>query len=301
MFLRRQLLSSNGIFAGTRLVVIDSLHGAGNPPSDRRFYGKVYEFLRESASAGVTTLLLAHETKGRQIAGPRALEHACDATLILRRGIACRALSVPKNRYGPAPADPLSLEMDNEIAYLRPASLSDTSCKTILTWDHNHIAEIQVSLALPRASRRGVVRAPGLPLRHIEMILNVVSANAGIGADLGALDVTVRLGGDACYRREMNLAIAAGAIAAALRLDPPDGILIGDIDLAGKIVPPSTNLAQSLESAASSGMLPQSDNAPIVCGDGNEIAEPAEKLIVYSKIHSIADLRDLLTKKEKRR
>lgn len=77
--LARQVFAGNGRLHGTGLVIIDSLHGLGNFPSDKRFYSAIYEYLRAASASDIMTIALAHMNKARELSGPKALEHAIDS------------------------------------------------------------------------------------------------------------------------------------------------------------------------------------------------------------------------------
>lgn len=80
---------------GAPLVVLDSLQALGGRPLQA-----AQAALDHARRTGACVVLVCHETKAGDHAGPRALEHLVDASL--RLGRSPRALVANKNRHGPA-------------------------------------------------------------------------------------------------------------------------------------------------------------------------------------------------------
>ena len=57
------------------------------------------------------TFAICHVTKRGEIAGPKALEHAVDCSILIRKAYNRRMVSVLKNRFGPETARPMQLEI----------------------------------------------------------------------------------------------------------------------------------------------------------------------------------------------
>jgi DNA repair protein RadA/Sms len=92
------------------LVIVDSVQTIASADVDGRAGGvaQVMEvaqaLTRVAKERGIPVCLVGQVTKESTVAGPRALEHICDATLSLDgdRQTSLRLLRAVKNRYGPA-------------------------------------------------------------------------------------------------------------------------------------------------------------------------------------------------------
>lgn len=254
--LTHQLLRPGSDQHGTALVVVDSLQGCGGVSAqDRRVWGAVLDYLRQASSAGIATLALAHMTKGNSIAGPRTLEHACDVTMLLRHGASCRAMMVPKNRFGPSQTEPFALAIDEETTRLEPSPLGAAATATAKSIGPGGIVDIEVAIT-PVRSERGFIKSPGLSRTEVETVVDLVERTCPQARYLWANGVTVRAPDGIPHRRDYNLAIAA-ALLGALRRKPVahDVVYIGDLGLRGEVRPPSTHARGCIEDAHAAGAL----------------------------------------------
>ncbi len=251
-----QLLRPGSALFGTRLVVVDSLQGCGGiSPQDKRAWGAILDYLRQAGGAGITTIALAHMTKGRAIAGPRTLEHACDATILLRYGASCRALIIPKNRFGPAQIEPVGLNINSETTRLEPSPLGAAATARIKTVALGGIIEIEVAIT-PVRNDRGFIKSPGLCGKEIETTVDLVERTFPEARFLWAMGVTVRAPDGVKHRRDCNLAVAMALLAALRQATITENLLfIGDISLEGEVRPPSAHTIASLEDAQAAGSM----------------------------------------------
>jgi len=257
--LARQVFARNGRLAGTGLIIIDSLHGLGNGPADKRFYSSLYEYLRTASAAGVTTLALAHMTKASEVSGPRALEHMIDASLIMRHGVSCRAIYLPKNRGGASRMEPYSVVIDEATTRLVPSPLAASSSARVRTISCDGPTTIEVALALPR-HERGFVKAPGLSPQEAAIIVDLMARIHAPARSIGSLGVTVRAPGGVRYIREHSLPIAVAIAAALARVEVDERLVIaGDIDLRGGVAPLGGNALRLIDDAGKAGLLSARD------------------------------------------
>lgn len=257
--LARQVFARNGRLNGTGLVIIDSLHGLGNGPNDKRFYGAIYEYLRTASASGITTIALAHMNKARELSGPKALEHAIDASVVMRHGVSCRAIYVPKNRNGASRMEPFSVVIDDATTRLVPSPLSASGSARVRTIACDGPTTIEVALTLPK-HERGFVKAPGLSPQEAAIIVDLMARLYGPAKSIGSLGVTVRAPGGVRFRREHSLPIAVAIAAALARVEVPENMLIvGDVDLRGGVCPLSGGALRLLEDAARAGLLDAAD------------------------------------------
>lgn len=254
-FLSRYVFGPTGKYTGTTVVAIDSLQGSGAASHDRKYWNAIYESFRQSAAAGLTTFALAHLTKANQIAGPRSLEHQVDVTMLMRPGVSCRILYLPKNRNGLSREEPYALTLCPETSRIQPSSLSTASSATVHTIGEGNVAPMEVSISVPRHDR-GFAKACGLPRQDVDAVLSVLESCTREAHSIRNYGVIVRGAAHANYRRDQNLAIAFAALAAITRQAVDEKLMaIGDLSLRGYITAPSPITLATLESMAASGEL----------------------------------------------
>jgi len=283
-----QLVRSGSDLHGTRFVVIDSLHGCGGvSPHDKRTWGAILDYLRQASGAGITSLALAHMTKGNAIAGPRTLEHACDATLLLRYGALCRALIIPKNRFAPAQPDPLGLIFNADTTRLEPSPFGAASTARASTIGADGIVDIEVAIT-PVRGDRGFIKSPGLSRNEIETVVDLVERSIEEAKSLWAMGITVRAPDGLPHRRDYNLAVAVALMSALRRMPCQQGLLfVGDLGLRGEIRPPSPRAMAALEDAQAAGAL--SDVVGIIASAALACDAPVD---IKPPLHRIATLHD---------
>jgi DNA repair protein RadA/Sms len=254
--LSHQLLNPNSPHYGTRLVIIDSLQGcAGLSPSDRESWSAILDFMRRASGAGLSILALAHRTKGGAIAGPRTLEHSCDVTMLMRRGVACRSLEVLKNRFGPSSSDPVPLRFNMDSTCLEPAPIGHGATASVHTLGGGGIISIEAAI-IPARADRGYLKCPGMRAREVETLADTLERCWPQARTMWALGVTMRAPAGYTQSRDHGLAIVAVLMAALRRAAiPDDTIVIGDIGLDGRAVPASEGSWQELEDAMNVGEL----------------------------------------------
>lgn len=289
--LTHQLLRPGADLHGTALVVVDSLQGCGGVSAqDRRVWGAVLDYLREASSAGIASVALAHMTKGNSIAGPRTLEHACDVTMLLRHGASCRAMMVPKNRFGPSQMEPFALAIDAQTTRLEPSPLGVSATAIAKSIGPGGIVEIQVAIS-PVRSERGYIKSPGLSRTEVETVVDLVERTCPEARYLWANGVTVRAPDGIPHRRDFNLAIAAALLGALRRKPvPQDVVYIGDLGLRGEVRPSSAHARGCLGDAHAAGAL---DGIKEVVGTPWEESTSDEILLPFRKITALADLINL--------
>lgn len=267
---------------------------SGVSPHDKRTWSSVLEYFRSASSAGVTTLALAHMTKGRSIAGPRTLEHACDATILLRHGASCRALIVAKNRFGSAQLDPFALTINGVTTRLEPSPIGAASTARVSTIGPGGVVEIEVAIT-PVRGDQGFVKSPGLARKEIETIVDLIERLVPEARSLWGLGVTVRAPDGVAHRRDQNLAVAVGLIAALRRIAiPKDVLFIGDLGLEGEVRPPSTASVASLDDAQAAGSLDAMRRVILSSSPPPEIRETIE--LTIHTVASVSEVVELLEK-----
>jgi len=254
--LSHQLLRPGSALHNTKLVVIDSLQGcAGLCPSDRESWTAILDFMRRASGAGLSVIALAHRTKSGAIAGPRTLEHSCDVTLLMRRGVACRSIEVIKNRFGPSSNEPLPLRFNSNTTCLEPAPLGHGATASVLTLGGSGIVSIEAAV-VPARSDRGYVKCPGMHGREVETLADTLERCWKQGRSMWAMGVTVRAPAGFHQERYHSLAIVAVMMAALGRaIFPSDTIFLGDVGLDGRILPASPDVWEELMTAADAGIL----------------------------------------------
>ena len=286
-FLSRQVHGIGGRLAGTSLIVIDSLQGRASPAGERSLYKAIYEVMRMATATGITIVYLAHFTKGRQIAGPRTLEHQADLSAVLRHGINCRSLTVPKNRNGASRPDPYSVIVDEVTTRLVPSPLAGHASTKVATMGAAGPAYIEVAVILPR-SDQGFIK--GLARKETETIIDLVARIIPSARMLPSLGVTVRAADSVRYSRDFSLAVALGVVCAVNRMDVPAHIIpVGDLDLKGNILPPSTGSVNALMDSQLAGDVSQ--DSVVIAAPGAHVNALEERGI---RVQTATSLQSLL-------
>jgi DNA repair protein RadA/Sms len=258
-FVAAHVLSSTGRFHGVKLIVLDSIQGHGLSGAATRTYERLYEAGRLLKADNITMMMVSHVTKRGQIAGPRALEHNCDAVLLLRKTLAYRMLFVPKNRFGPCALKPLALELDPITVTLRRSPHAQAMTSVARTFMGNGVgpAEVQASVALSSFGSRGKVMAPGLPRRDVEQLVACLSGVEGIEIDDLDFVVHCRLPGSRPYQNVLGLPLCMSLVSSYVqRPIPSNQIQIGEIDLLRTIRDLPPTLVQHLADSLAVGELP---------------------------------------------
>jgi len=290
-FLARQVFHPAGRFRQTTLIVIDSLQGRGISASDRGAWQALYEFFRTASAAGISILAVAHMTKSHQIAGPRTLEHQVDVVVNMRHGITSRALTVPKNRNYASRMDPLLLTMHPETTRMIPSPLSESSTARARSIAAEGVVEIEAAVVVPRHDR-GYVKAPGLSIKEVETVVDLLQRTVPACRHLDRMGVTVRAPDGIRQRRDHNLAIAAAILAAVTRKHlPENAILIGDLTLQGEVRAPSVHAQAYLDDLVTAGLL--DEEAYLIARDFDSADHPAAGLAT-TLVSSINDICSLL-------
>lgn len=258
-FLMHQIMSPSGKYHGTACIIIDSIQGHGLPSTASKKYRQLYEFARQSKSAGITVILVAHVTKRGDIAGPKDLEHNVDCVVVMRKAMAYRPMFVPKNRFGPAVLKPVPLQMDRTSTALAVAPHSEavsTVARSYLGRGDSTLPEVQAAVSLPSYGTRGRITAPGLPRKEIEQLANCISQIPDM--DIGDLDYSIhcRLPGERRYRGVLGLPLSIALIASYLQKDVPGHhIYIGEIDLLRRVREVPESIVTELWDAIEAGEI----------------------------------------------
>ena len=255
-FLMRQVLSPGGTYHGVKLIVLDSIQGQGLAASATKTYAKVLDFARMCEEHGITTLLLGHQTKRGDLAGPKSLEHSVDTSLILRRALQFSLLAVRKNRYGPPLLQPMPLRFDPVTIRLEPAPHCEAKPAMAHTYAGSGTGELelQASVTVPSDGSRGRMTAPGLPRKEIEQLVSCIGQMKDM--DFGELNYSVncRLPGNGQYNPILGLPLCMALIASYLQKAVPGrNIYIGEIDLFRNVRAIAPAITQSLKAALDNG------------------------------------------------
>lgn len=89
-FLSHRILPSAMEYHGCQVIAIDSLQGGGLTAGVGAKYKALLDFTDTAKGAGITCLFVNHVTKSGEIAGPKALEHAVDCIVYIRRAFRLR-------------------------------------------------------------------------------------------------------------------------------------------------------------------------------------------------------------------
>lgn len=276
-FVRSEILAPTGKWHALQccLVVIDSAQGHGFSSAATRDYGGLIKAAQLMASAGITVLIINHLTKGGQLAGPAAVEHAVDVAMILKTASIGRALFITKNRFGASGrADPLLLEMDDVTLRLAPSKhrLSTIAVAQSYGGGAEGVIDVQASVAMAPFGSRGRLLAPHMPRAEVQQLIAAVSRLNDIALNDTDFCIDLRAPGQQKYLPSIGLAIAASLIGAYMRWRVPENTLfIGEVDLAGGVRPLEVELLNRLTSDVAVG-LNLSEPRTIYCHPATAIA-----------------------------
>ncbi len=246
-FLNHRILPIDGEYHGCNIIVIDSLQGGGLSTGIGKQYKSLLDFIEIAKSTGLTCLFVNHVTKSGGIAGPKALEHAVDCIIYIRKALRLRPLFIPKNRYGPALLDPLVLEMEKNGLNESPHTKAEASTVLGYTGIGGEFAEAQASVTIPRYGFRPGLSAPFLPSKKIQQLLRVLSTLKGIDVVDLSYDVSCYIPGRHGYSSVLDLPIIVALLSSYLHQKVNNDILfVGEVDLTKQIRPPERIYLASL-------------------------------------------------------
>ena len=247
---------------------LDSLDSA--PGTVGQVRGAAQELVRYAKQAGAIVLLIGHVTKEGQIAGPRVLEHMVDTVLYFEgeRGHRFRIVRAVKNRFGPtdeigvfAMTDRGLKEVPHPSALFLEERTEDVPGTAIfpgIEGSRPILMEIQAlvapsSLGTPR---RAVV---GWDSGRLAMVLAVLDTRCGIS--VAGQDVYLNVAGGFSVREPAaDLAVAAALISSIEGSPlPHDGVVFGEVGLAGEVRPVSQaglRLSESVKLGFTQAIVP---------------------------------------------
>lgn len=245
--LNKRILPKDAEYAGCRLVAVDSLQGGGLSTSAGAKFRSLLEFAETAKATGITCLLVNHVTKSGEIAGPKALEHAVDCVVYIRRALRLRPLFVPKNRFGPSVLDPLVLIMDENGLKESPHTVAEAS--TILGYSGigDEFAEAQASVTIPRYGSRPGLSAPFLPGKKIQQLIKVLSTLRDIDVVDLSYDISCYIPGRHGYNAVLDLPIIVALLSSYLH-QPVEKktMFVGEVDLTKQVRPPEKTYLAAL-------------------------------------------------------
>ena len=252
-FFASQVLNPHGPYHGVSLIVLDSIQGPGLSANNFDAYQALIQFFSLTRAAQVMTLAICHVTKRGEIAGPKALEHAVDCSILIRKAYNRRMVSVLKNRFGPETARPMQLEIDPLTLKMRLSPHAETV--TAVARGYLPVAgltEVQGAVALPKPGVAAKVTAPGLPRKEIEQYVSGLCQVPGF--ELADFDMSIqcRVPGERRYRSVLGLPLSLALAASYIQQPIPERQLhIGEIDLCRNVraVPPGllNDLADAIQ------------------------------------------------------
>ncbi len=236
---RDDIFLPEGRWAHTKCLVLDSVQGGGLAPSARKAYHVLERFLQATKHHKIASILIAHVTKGGEIAGPKDLQFAVDVVLQFRRAFKLRPLFIPKNRYGPARFDPIPLMMREGGLYSPPQAKPVGT--TIPAVDFSELSRVgvQARVTIPKWGERAGLNAPYLPKEKLRLLIDCISALPEVDASELTYQIACYLPGNNAYSSGLDLAVIMAILASYLQRDVPDGTgFYGEVDLHGNVLSP---------------------------------------------------------------
>lgn len=246
-FLNHRILPAQSEYHGCEIIAVDSLQGGGLSTGVGEKYKRLLDFVDSAKGTGITCLFVNHVTKSGEIAGPKALEHAVDCIIYIRRALRLRPLFVPKNRFGPATLDPLVLIMDEHGLKESPYVTAEASTVLGYSGIGGEFAEAQASITIPRYGSRPGLSAPFLPNKKIQQLLKVLGTLKDIDVVDLSYDVSCYIPGRHGYASVLDLPIIVALLSSYLhqRVDNKT-LFVGEVDLTKQIRPPERTYLASL-------------------------------------------------------
>jgi|Deesub1362B_J571_1020462.scaffolds.fasta_scaffold01077_3 DNA repair protein RadA/Sms len=246
-FLSHQILPLEKEYHGCQVITIDSLQGGGLGTAAGQTYKALLDFIDTAKGLGITCLLVNHVTKRGEIAGPKALEHAVDCVIYIRRALRLRPLFVPKNRFGPAMLDPIVLTM--EESGLRESPHVTAQATTVLGYSGvgEEFAEAQASVTIPSYGSPPGLNAPFLPSKKIKQLLKVLGTLKDIDVVDLSYDIACYLPGRHGYVSVLDLPITIALLSSYLHQEVDNqSLFVGEVDLTKQIRPPERRYLAAL-------------------------------------------------------
>lgn len=253
-FFASQVLNPHGPYHGVSLIVLDSIQGPGLSASNFDAYQALIQFFSLTRAAQIMTLAICHVTKRGEIAGPKALEHAVDCSILIRKAYTRRLVSVLKNRFGPETARPMQLELSPVSLRLNVSPHAETVTAVARGYLPGcGLTEVQGAVALPKPGAAAKVTAPGLPRKEIEQYVSGLCQVPGFELADFDLSIQCRVPGERRYRSVLGLPLSLALAASYIQQPIPEKQLhIGEIDLCRNVrdVPPAllNDLGNSIQS-----------------------------------------------------
>ena len=244
-FLNHRILPAESEYYGCEIIAVDSLQGGGLSTGVGTKYKALLDFVDTAKGTDITCLFVNHVTKSGGIAGPKALEHAVDCIIYIRRALRLRPLFVPKNRFGPATLDPLVLIMDEQGLMESPHVTAEASTVLGYSGIGEEFAEAQASVTIPRYGSRPGLSAPFLPGKKIQQLLKVLGTLKDIDVVDLSYDVSCYIPGRHGYASVLDLPIIIALLSSYLHQGVDNRtLLVGEVDLTKQIrAPERTYLA----------------------------------------------------------
>jgi DNA repair protein RadA/Sms len=286
-FFASQVLNPHGPYHGVSMIVVDSIQGPGLSANNFDAYQSLIQFFSLTRAAQILTLAICHITKRGEIAGPKALEHAVDCSILIRKAYDRRQLSVLKNRFGPETARPMQMEIDPVTLKLRISPHAETLTAVARGYlPGAGLTEVQGAVTLPKPGAAAKVTAPGLPRKEIEQYVSGLCQVPGFELADFDLSIQCRVPGERRYRSVLGLPLSLALAASYIQQPIPERQLhIGEIDLCRNVreVPPA--LLNDLSNSLSNGeitlpvriLCPHSAVSQLPSGQGVELV-PCRKL-----------------------
>ncbi len=256
-FFASQVLNPHGPYHGVSMIVLDSIQGPGLSASNFEAYQSLIQFFSLTRAARILTLAVCHITKRGEIAGPKALEHAVDCSVLIRKAYDRRQLSVLKNRFGPETARPMQMEIDPDTLKLRPSPHADAITAVARGYLPGvGLTEVQGAVTLPKPGSAARVTAPGLPRKEIEQYVAGLCQVPGFELADFDLSIQCRVPGERRYRSVLGLPLSLALAASYIQQPIPEKQLhIGEIDLCRNVreVPPA--LLNDLSNSIANGEI----------------------------------------------
>ncbi|QTA38124.1 DNA repair protein RadA [Thermosipho ferrireducens] len=231
----------------------------------------VDEVRKFSKDTGIASLLIAHVTKGGNIAGPKLVEHIVDTVIYFEgeKSTDLRVLRVLKNRFGPSGEIAIfsmsesGLKELKERIFIEESPMPGNTITSLYEGSRPFLVQIQSLVSRDKiATARRI--SHGIDVRKIIIMSAVISKHLNLPVESHDVYANVS-GGLKITDSACDLAIAASILSSFLNKYIGKFVIIGEVGLDGSIRNVH-NIKKRIENAIRSGydkfIIPKKANVP---------------------------------------
>ncbi len=223
-----------------KVIIIDSLHSKGISSASTKMYSKIYDFFETAKQNNIMVIAIAHVTKDNKLRGPGDLLHNVDCIMDLRSPSITslyKYLFIRKTRFGRLPTKPLIIEM-NEKGKLIKSKHDVPVIGVAKGLVADTIVDCETRMLFPDYGCKASVNPPFLPTKKIKLLIKIAQHNLVSSMNSLSFDLEFCVPYKNCYHVSLDLPLVISLVGSYYQKKvPEDCLFIGELDLAGKILP----------------------------------------------------------------